>query len=164
MASSGQIRHFCCLQQKKSEMWSQIAVLFHGKLSILAGRGCLPLRKGLIPFSDLQKTPYLPLGLWESRTLFIGKEKWIKVHESGFKRWQWWLHKLDNLVFMKPELCSPHQPEHLLFTFLLWEGGWQKPPCKETHQVPQVGPDEDGRRLGEDVASCHRNLPHHVIC
>lgn len=60
-----------------------------------------------------------------------------------------------NLVFMKPEhLLSgdvPLPPE---------QRGWQEPPCKEIHQG---GDDDDGRSLGEDVASCHRNLPHHVI-
>lgn len=37
-ASTAQIRHFGCLQQKKSEMGSKIFMLLHGKLSVLARR------------------------------------------------------------------------------------------------------------------------------
>lgn len=48
---------------KNSEMGSKIGALLHGQLSTLAGRGCLPVRKGLRPFSGLQRTPHLSLGL-----------------------------------------------------------------------------------------------------
>lgn len=63
-------------------------MLFHGELSGLARRGYLPDRRGSRLFSGLPETPYLPPRLTGPRALFLDEEKWIKVHKTGFKRWQ----------------------------------------------------------------------------